>query len=197
MPQPLLCLLRSSRTILVFRNETLAKCSPGCNTNGMARKHGVRRTSRDRTHHYIDIENLAGNGRLLSQDVVGVRDRFQQAVAPDEMDLFTVGCDSSNAFHVRSAFPGARLVVGRGPDGADLALIEAMQEDMQSGAWSTQVLLGSGDHIFAPILAAMAGEGAITRVVGIEGHTSHRLKLAAHHTTLLPELKALQYKWSA
>ncbi|MDP9696143.1 UNVERIFIED_ORG: hypothetical protein J2X79_003722 [Arthrobacter globiformis] len=163
----------------------------------MARKQGVRRTSRDRTHHYIDVENLAGSGRLRPQDVIDVRDRFQQAVAPDEMDLFTVGCDSSNAFHVRSAFPGARLVVGHGPDGADLALIEAMQEDMQSGAWSKQVLLGSGDHIFAPILASMAGKGATTRVVGIEGHTSLRLKLAAHDTTLLPELEALPRKWSA
>jgi hypothetical protein len=113
------------------------------------------------------------------------------------MDLFTVGCDSANAFPVRCVFPGARLVLGRGPDGADLALIAAMNEDLETGVWSRRVVVASGDHIFAPVLAHLAQMGASTSVVGINGHTSGRLKLAAQHTTLLEELKVPGHEWSA
>lgn len=164
----------------------------------MARKQGVGRTSPDRTHNYIDIENLVCRGRLSADDVAWARFRYEAAVSPGDMDLFTVGCDAANAFVVRRVFPGARIVWGRGPNGADLALIEAVHGDMRHGLRTPRVTIGSGDHIFAPLLAELARCGASTRVVGVDGHTSAKLRLAAHDTMLLPDNSSTpMYEWSA
>lgn len=161
-------------------------------------KQGVGRTSPDRTHNYIDIENLVCRGKLSADDVAWARVRYEAAVSPGGMDLFTVGCDVANAFAVRQGFPGARIVWGRGPNGADLALIEAVHGDMRHGLRVARVTIGSGDHIFAPVLAELARCGASTRVVGVDGHMSAKLRLAAHDTMLLPDNSLTpMYEWSA
>jgi len=147
--------------------------------------------SPDRTHNYIDIENLVGCGKVNHDQVVWARTQFEATTNPGALDLVTVGCDAINAFEVKLVFGGARIVCGHGPDGADLALLEAMQDDLASALPASRITVGSGDHIFAPLLSSMATQGIITRVVGIAGHTSARLRIAAHHTTLLPELATL------
>jgi hypothetical protein len=153
----------------------------------MTSRQGVQRMSPNRTHHYIDIENLAGCGRLTAEAAARVRTDWDLAVVAGERDLFTIGCDTANVLEAGRVFPGARIVCGHGPDGADLALIQAMDADMAAGPGSSRVTLGSGDHIFASPLAKLARRGVQTRVVGIRGHTSARLRIAAHHTTLLTE----------
>lgn len=164
----------------------------------MAWKQGVGRTSPDRTHNYIDIENLVCRGRLSADDVAWARMCFEAAVSPGVEDLFTVGCHAANAFAVGQVFPGARIVWGRGPNAADLALIEAVEWDMRHGLRTPRVTIGSGDHIFAPVLAELARCGAITRVVGVDGHTSAKVRLAAHDTMLLPDNSSTPlYEWSA
>lgn len=151
----------------------------------MANNQRVQRRLPDRTHHYIDIENLVCTGKLTATAVTWAKACWDRAVAPGEMDLFTIGCDFANVLEARRIIPGARIVCGRGPDGADLALIEAMRFDMMAGYASPRVTVGSGDHIFAPVLSDLAARGVETRVVGIRGHTSAQLRLAAHQTTLL------------
>lgn len=153
--------------------------------------------SPDRTHHYIDIENLVGRGRLSSRDVALARARFEHAVLPRCMDLFTVGCDAANVFPVRDVFPGARVVTGHGPDGADLTLIAAIEEDVRAGLECPMVTVGSGDHIFSRVLAHLTSMGARITVVGVEGHTSGRLKLAAHAVTLLTDVVVPLHERSA
>lgn len=164
----------------------------------MTWKQGVGRTSPDRTHNYIDIENLVCRGRLSADDVTWAKFRYESAVHPGPNDLFTIGCDVANAFVVRRVFPGARIVWGKGPDGADLALIEAVRGDMQYGLRVPRVTIGSGDHIFSAVLAELARCGASTTVVGVDGHTSAKLRLAAHDTVLLSDNSSTPiYEWSA
>lgn len=151
----------------------------------------------NRTHHYIDIENLACCGILTVEDVAQAKLEFERVVRPGSLDLFTVGCDVANAFQVRAVFTGARIVCGRGPNGADLALMDAISADMASGTVTRQVNLGSGDHIFAPLLAALASQHVTTRVIGVAGHTSARLRLAAHDTVFLPQPSAHVFEWTA
>jgi hypothetical protein len=153
----------------------------------MTSKQGVQRMSPNRTHHYVDIENLAGCGRLTAEAAARARSAWDLAVVAGKGDLFTIGCDTANVLEAGRVFPGARIVCGHGPDGADMALIQAMEADMEAGPGSSRVTLGSGDHIFASPLAKLARGGVQTRVVGIRGHTSARLRIAAHHTTLLTE----------
>lgn len=151
----------------------------------------------NRTHNYIDIENLACCGVLSVEDVAQAKLEFDRVARPESLDLFTIGCDVANAFQVRAVFTGARIVCGRGPDGADLALMEAISADMASGTVTSKVNLGSGDHIFAPLLAALASRHVATRVIGVAGHTSATLRLAAHDTVFLPEPSAHVFEWTA
>lgn len=151
----------------------------------------------NRTHNYIDIENLACRGLLTVGDVARAKIEFERIVCPKSLDLFTVGCDAANAFQVRAVFTGARIVWGHGPDGADLALMDAIRADMAAGTVTCKVNVGSGDHIFAPLLATLASLHVTTRVIGVEGHTSARLRLAAHETSFLPQPSAHVFEWTA
>lgn len=156
-----------------------------------------RKSPVDRTHCYFDIENLAQTGRLLGGDAEIVRDMLSLVVPRGDGDLVTLACDYSNRLAVRLAFPAAQIVWGYGRDGADLALITEIETDNRNGLSSRRITLGSGDHIFAPVLSQLAGMGAETTVVGIAGHTSSKLRLAAHKTISLPDLTNPQYEWSA
>lgn len=148
------------------------------------------RKTLDRTHFYIDIENLIGHGRVSRLQLLAARTQFERVAAPRVEDLVTVGCDAGNALEVGLAFRGARIVRGYGRDGADLALLEAMQDDLESPQTSRRITVGSGDHIFAPLLSLVATQGFNTRVIGIEGHTSAQLRIAAQQTTLLPDFSS-------
>lgn len=150
------------------------------------------RNTLDRTHFYIDIENLIGCGRVSRTQLIAARTQFEQIAALQVGDLVTVGCDAANALEVGLVFRGARIVWGYGRDGADLALLDAMQDDCESAQPSRRLTLGSGDHIFAPLLSLVASQGFNTRVIGIEGHTSARLRIAAQQTTLLPHFSSLE-----
>lgn len=151
----------------------------------------------NRTHNYIDIENLACRGTLSVEDVVHAKHEFEKIARPESRDLFTIGCDAANAFQVRAVFTGARIVWGHGPNGADLALMHAINADVAAGTVTNKVNLGSGDHIFAPLLATLASLQVITRVIGVAGHTSAKLRLAAHETAFLPQPSADFYEWTA
>lgn len=163
----------------------------------MANKQGVRRIAPDRTHHYIDIENIAGCGRPPRSTVASVKDCLMRITETSDRDLFTIGCDAGSTYVVGSVFKGARIVWGYGPDGADHALLDAMNDDIASGFGSQRITVASGDHIFAPMLARFAQHNVVTRVIGVQGHTSSQLKLASHQTTLISESELPLYKWSA
>jgi hypothetical protein len=106
-----------------------------------------------RTLHVIDAENLAGGtgeygfARVAYDAVTPISDR----------DQVVVGCDASQAFAVAGTFPG-RLTVGTGPDGADLALLGVLDRRWLEERF-TRLVIGSGDHIFAPVarLARLVG----------------------------------------
>lgn len=141
----------------------------------------------NRIHTYLDIENLCAAGRLTSRAVLEAKAALGAINSPGKSDLLTVGCDFGNVFVVRQAFPGARVVTGTGPDGADLALLEAIEDDLRLKLRSPFLTLVSGDHFFASPVSVMATMGLITRVIGRLGHVSAKLRLAAHSTTYVPE----------
>jgi hypothetical protein len=133
--------------------------------------HSIRRRSSDRTYHLIDAENLAG-GPFLGYD--GVGDRYRAVVAPDAGDLFTVGTDITGFVSVGPQFPGARLVTGTGPDGADTALMAAEDADWLAARFST-IVIASGDGGFALYAAACRARGLAIVVVARRGSLSRLL----------------------
>lgn len=114
-----------------------------------------------RALHLIDIENLAGGPAALRADAT-VGDRYRDVVPTSPTDVLTVGTDITNVFAAVDQFPGAGRRAGRGPSGADLALMDAADPDWVAGRFGT-VVIASGDGDFA--LYARACRRAGLRVV--------------------------------
>jgi len=72
-----------------------------------------------------------------------------------------------------------------GRDGADRALLEVLAENI--AARFAEVVLVSGDGIFADAIAAVAGQGIHTTVIAHRDGLSRRLELAANTVQFLPD----------
>ena len=94
-----------------------------------------------------------------------------------------IGTSHIGCLDTALAWPNKQYVVNSGPDGADLALlgeIDALRIDRYD-----EIVLVSGDGIFADAIASLARQGARVTVVAHYGHCSSRLRLAAARTIYL------------
>ena len=93
-------------------------------------------------------------------------------------DSIVIACNHGAAPTVSFGWRGPRLVIRSGRNGADLALLEAMEEENIPGRFS-EAVVASGDGIFAEAVARLeALEVPVTVVHPIDG-LSARLKLAS------------------
>lgn len=147
------------------------------------------RTEQSRKIVLVDIENvLDGLHATASTDDI-VRRAVQilaTAEARRPSDQVIVGCNPQLAFAAASAFPGAQIVVGRGHDGADNALIHKFDADIAASRF-TELCIVSGDHAFATIASAATSRDLSTRVIASQG-TSGLLRVHATHHLSLPQL---------
>lgn len=129
---------------------------------------------------FLDIENYAGKAVLGSDDVDAVRESVERQFHPGDDDLVVVGTShSSNFMNAALSWKGPRHVLKRGRDGADFALLEALGE-YRLGTFG-EVLLMSGDGIFADKAAELVSQGVNVTVVSRPGSLSWRLVAAAPH----------------
>lgn len=133
----------------------------------------------------IDLENLAKTSR---PDVLGassIVDRLQQTLPISVRDHVVVAANPGNAFAaeiVRKRLQGS-LRLRHGRNGADLALIEAvevfLQQDLKRSSRSVcQLVLCSGDGIFAGV-ALWARQSAGLKVVGVAERSQLSRRLAS------------------
>lgn len=140
---------------------------------------GRHRLNRPRTLTLMDLENLLG-GKV---DTVAVREMWSEfgKVIDRRHDDHT--CVAVSRHHAATAFFGLpgdvqRIVGENGPDGADLALIQAVDYDWIEANFG-QVVLASGDHIFAPVAERLREVGLhVVQVIGA-GTSSVRLYRAS------------------
>ena len=107
-----------------------------------------------RTLHVIDIENLVG-GTAVGAAAVGpalAAYRCTVAVRPD--DHVELGSGPTLAVAAGLAWPGARLRVDHGANGADRVLLDALTPDFIATHYD-RVVIASGDHAFAPLAVAL------------------------------------------
>lgn len=127
----------------------------------------------------VDIENLAGAGRVSVAAALNVAAAIDLFFPKSHSHHRLVGCDRGNAIAVGEAFPGARLLPGVGPDGAEIALLTAV-EVLDVARRYTQVVIASGDGYFTEFAADAASLGLHVAVLTGYGGLSRRLRLAAH-----------------
>ena len=119
----------------------------------------------------VDIENMIGGAVRDSDSVVWAKQQFDYLVDLRPGDHVVVGTSHIGLLETAC-------------DGADLALLEVLDEDV--AARFGQVVIVSGDGIFTQKVADLASRGLRVTVVAHPDGLATRLRLAAHHITYLP-----------
>ena len=145
-----------------------------------------------RTLHLLDLENLCGGPDQIPAEKYTVADlyRTQAGIARD--DHVVVGANPRSLIHCFDIFPGSRLVGRLGPDGADSALLDVLRDIDRVAQRYDRVIVGSGDHCFAPSTTALRARGILVGVVAREGSVSRSLVVSAAFVRVFCHTSSLQ-----
>jgi hypothetical protein len=132
----------------------------------------------------IDIENLTATPNPTVEEVITAMAALRRVVPRFDASQRIVACSHRAAPAVAFAFPRARHLWRSGPDGADRALLDVLENEDVDERFE-RVTICSGDGIFAPVTAWLGGADVNVTVVSLRGHLAARLELAARHVTLL------------
>ena len=134
----------------------------------------------DRTIHLIDLENLVG-GAVTSALADACYAAYSEHVPVADIDHVVVATNPGAGLAAGMAFgSSARLRVGHGADGADLALLEVLKHEQLENRYD-RVVIASGDGIFAETAAALAADVNVV-AVSRPGSLSRHLRMAVHST---------------
>ena len=129
----------------------------------------------------VDVENLLGNPRPLEVEVRECALLWHELVSTPASSQTVIACNHGAA---KAVFWGwdqsARRLVRSGHDGADEALMQVLREENVDKRF-TQVVIGSGDGIFADAATWLASHGLEVTVVSRPTALSKRLELVASH----------------
>lgn len=155
-----------------------------------AKLHSTARNDADRTGRKaiaIDIENMVGGSDAdAGTFATAWRVITKHALSIRPGDLVVVASGTHAAPRVMSALVGesVQLRWRGGIDGADLALIEFFDLPHTAGRWS-QLVIASGDHVFAPLARQARELGMSTHQIIGRGRCSGELWQACDiHTRL-------------
>ena len=146
----------------------------------MATRTRLVRTTRPmgRTLHLLDVENLAGGTAAGGVAVAPAFAAYRSTVRVAPGDHVVVGTGLTFACAAAAAWPGARLRVGQGLDGADLALLDDVDPGFVSAHYD-RVVVGSGDHLFCSVVSTLRPLGLAVLVVARAESISRDLRRLA------------------
>lgn len=142
---------------------------------------------RGRTLHLVDIENIVGvDPRVATRgDYIDSARAYDQASNRALGDHLVVGCNPVNFLNASAAFPGSQLLGYYGPDGGERAIIESVNAAFVCRAYF-RVVIGSGDHAFAPIAAELLKRGLSVETVSRPDSYARDMRVVAGQPTYLP-----------
>lgn len=134
----------------------------------------------------MDIENIHGGAVSKKEFVDAAWRKVADAIHLSDNEQVVIGVGPSSLLAAGMSVPTARLVMCRGPSGADHAPIEVLREECIADRFD-EVVIVSGDGILADAAAWLASRGVEVSVVARNGHLSSRLRLAAGKLVFLPD----------
>ena len=146
-----------------------------------------KRSLRGRRLVVVDIENVVGGAVLTVEQAVSAHLAIDEVAALNGSEHVVIGTSHVGVVSTGLGWRGPRLVVRSGENGADLALLEVLTEERVEERFD-EVVLVSGDGIFAEAVAALGAAGLDVTVVAPVGHCSKRLRLAAQRSILFDRL---------
>lgn len=140
-----------------------------------------------RALHLVDVENLAGGPARVDRWFVPSLEAYLAAAGVGVLDQVIVAADITLWRRTAFEVPVGRYLPGRGPDGADRALLAAAPANWVKGRFG-RLVIGSGDHIFSDLAAAVRAAGTEVVVVARPRQLSRVLRGAADEVRELPDL---------
>jgi hypothetical protein len=137
----------------------------------------------------IDLENLVG-GRVNSSAVSDVWSEFGEVIDTRHSDQTTVAASRRHAASAFLALPANlhRVIGAKGTDVADTALIDSVDVGWVAANFG-QVVIASGDHIFAPLAHGLQSNGLhVIQVIG-RGASSATLYRACNEQKYLTHIR--------
>lgn len=131
-----------------------------------------------------DVENLAGSGDPSLCEVVQVRQDVLCLLADSRQILLHIACSHHAAQAVRFGWPEGHHWWRSGRDGADMALLESVSDRLL--LQFDELIVGSGDGIFAQLAAQAASLGLRVIAVSRPEALSARLRLAVEEVRYIP-----------
>lgn len=131
----------------------------------------------------VDIENVVGGLVMAECQAEHARRSIQDAVGTHPMDQVVVATCHKGYQHVAWTWPTARRLVRSGENGADLELLDVLDEDVADHF--ERVVLVSGDGIFTDAVTELERRGVRVTVAARRGHLSGRLRMAASEVVYL------------
>lgn len=141
-----------------------------------------------RSIHAIDLQNLLGGTEASHEEIVNCFHLWSaHVVGVKPGDRVVVATSHRMAHTAWFALPaqGIQRVVRSGPDGADLALLDAIDLDRDARRFS-RLIIGSGDGIFASLATAAASQGVLVEQIVGRGGNAAALASACANTIQLP-----------
>ena len=151
----------------------------------------TRRRFPARTLHVVDIENLAGTPIPSLRQVSALQRRYAARLGLCPDDQVVMAASHLGLLNAALGWPHARYRVRSGPHGADLELLDVLQNE-DVAARFTHVVIGSGDGVFRQAAAHLAGRGVWVTVASRWGSLSPSLARAARDVVYLdvPQIAA-------
>ncbi len=138
----------------------------------------------------IDAENMAATSSPTTRDMKLLKVALRAVVPDFDTVQRIVACSHHAAPAVAFAFPGARHLWRSGLDGADLALLDVLENEHVDQRFG-RVTLCSGDGIFTASAARLASVRVDVTVIARAGRLAPRLELAASHVIKLTNTRWL------
>lgn len=148
--------------------------------------HPKKRALRGRRLVLVDIENVVGGAAVTPAMAAWARTVIESALLGTHDEQVVIGTSHCGLFNVKDAWPCARVEVRSGPDGADLELLEVLTTEHLASRFD-EVVLVSGDGIFAEAVADLGRSGVHVVVAAWADGLSTRLRLAANQTLALDD----------
>ena len=144
----------------------------------------------DQTIHLIDIENLAGGPRAGVLAFHRALDCYRSTGPVAEGDRVVIGASPQVGRQVAPLiewfWPSAELYTRGGPNGADIALIEQVNDVRSIAARFDRIIIGSGDSDFAPVAWVYIARGLAVDVASRRKSLSSKLEDAAGDVWYFP-----------
>lgn len=140
----------------------------------------------------IDVENFNGGPVQTTTQARWCRRMIDNWIKPEEGDIVVVAADVAAVTNVYAGWSSQRILSGHGHNGADLRLLEVMDENL--AARFSEMVLVSGDRIFAEKVSWLAGQGLPTTVFSHQAGLAKRLAFAATKvvtTAVSPAIEAV------